>query len=297
MPLDLLDFLNAAGQGFAGYQEAKDFVDQRERAQAMEDEDREEEKRVRALEKALLSLELEQRAEGPQERYSVQDGQVVPQGGFTDRGAAEQAAEAARARARRTDLSDRNRQVLHAERVAEARARGTAAGTPPRPEGAGARPTEAQMRFGLGLARAEPAFQQIEQLMELFGGRVPETSLFRVVPGLGQYATPADVQAYNQAAEAIASAILRAESGAAISAEEAKSYARQFLPTPGDRPEVIRQKLEATRATLQRMRDLSGGAAGMQSPPSGPPSAPGTVQTDGPVNFYEKYPYLRPPGG
>jgi len=139
---------------------------------------------------------------------------------------------------------------------------------PPRATaGAGAsRPTEVQARIRVALPRAEEAMRQIEDFLGFDpetgefaeeGGRVPvESFLGRVTPG--RFLQPEDVQAYDRAAEAVASAILRVESGAAITRQEIESYKRQFIPQPGDRPEVIRNKLSALRSTLASMRAVAG---------------------------------------
>lgn len=125
----------------------------------------------------------------------------------------------------------------------------------PRPTGTN-RPSEMQARMRVAYSRAIPALQRIESFLNE-SGRIPETSfLDKVTPG--RYFQPEDVQAYNQAAEAIASAILRIESGAAISEHEIRSYKKQFIPQPGDKPEVIQQKLDALRVTLEAIRQAAG---------------------------------------
>lgn len=156
---------------------------------------------------------------------------------------------------------------------------------PPRATGSGRPITEGQAKMQVALSRAEPALRTIEAFLgydpetDTFaegGGRVPEESFIgRITPG--RYFQSPEIQAYDQAAEAIASAILRIESGAAISAQEIESYRRQFIPQPGDKPEVIRQKLHALRTTLDAIRRASGveGAPGAAMPdrPAASPSA------------------------
>ena len=141
-------------------------------------------------------------------------------------------------------------------------------------------PTETQSKMRVALSRAEPALRQIEAFLgydpatDSFApgrGRVPEESfLGRYTPG--RYFQSPEVQAYDQAAEALVSAILRIESGAAITEQELESYKRQFIPRPGDRPEVIRQKLQTLRATLDAIRQASG-AEGAPAAPAPMPMA------------------------
>lgn len=149
---------------------------------------------------------------------------------------------------------------------------------PPRAtEAAGpGRITETQARLRVAYARAAPALEQIERFLGYDpttgtfaegGGRVPvESFLGQITPG--RFFQSGDVQAYDRAAEAIASAILRVESGAAITQQEIESYKRQFIPQPGDRPEVIRRKLQALRATLEAIQQAAGIDDGVEVPPA-----------------------------
>lgn len=149
---------------------------------------------------------------------------------------------------------------------------------PPRAtEAAGpGRITETQARLRVAYARAAPALEQIERFLGYDpttgtfaegGGRVPvESFLGQITPG--RFFQSGDVQAYDRAAEAIASAILRVESGAAITQQEIDSYKRQFIPRPGDRPEVIRRKLQALRATLEAIQQAAGIDDGVEVPPA-----------------------------
>lgn len=124
------------------------------------------------------------------------------------------------------------------------------------------RPTEQQARFGAVLPRAETALEDIQGLLKDFNNRVPNRTLLgRLGFGAGQFVTPEAEQRYNQAAEALATAILRSESGAAITEAEKEDYKRQFIPSPGDTPELIEQKLESLAVTLNAMRRLAGPAA------------------------------------
>src|SRR5690606_39299902 len=94
---------------------------------------------------------------------------------------------------------------------------------PPPRAGAAARPTEVQARIRVALPRAEEAIRQIEGFLGFDpttgtfaegGGRVPvESFLGRVTPG--RFLQPEDVQAYDRAAAAAASATPRVAPGAA----------------------------------------------------------------------------------
>lgn len=129
------------------------------------------------------------------------------------------------------------------------------AGLPDRPVTAtGGRPTEAQMRANLVTPRAE---QAAKDLMEFYETGAPIKSLASQIPIVGNFALSEDEQRMTQAAEVLASAVLRLESGAAITESEIKSYARQLLPVPGDSPEVLAQKKATVAKALDAMRAQS----------------------------------------
>jgi hypothetical protein len=60
-----------------------------------------------------------------------------------------------------------------------------------------------------------------------------------------------DYQSLDQARRQFINAILRRESGAAISAGEYDSYTRQYFPMPGDSPDVLRQKENARELAIK----------------------------------------------
>ena len=75
---------------------------------------------------------------------------------------------------------------------------------------------------------------------------------------LGNYAIDAKTQQYINAADNFIAAVLRKESGAAITEQERKDYWPQYIPVPGDKPEVIRQKLAARQNYMEGTRGASG---------------------------------------
>lgn len=62
-----------------------------------------------------------------------------------------------------------------------------------------------------------------------------------------------DRKRFDQASGAFINALLRRESGAAISDEEFARFGPQFIPSPGDGPEVLAQKAEARNAELKNL--------------------------------------------
>ncbi len=76
------------------------------------------------------------------------------------------------------------------------------------------------------------------------------------------------LKAYEQAKRDFISAILRKESGAAISAGEYVEEGKKYFPQPGDGPDVLQQKTESRAQALANMQAQSGHA--WQSIPSVP---------------------------
>ncbi len=59
-----------------------------------------------------------------------------------------------------------------------------------------------------------------------------------------------EFQQLDQSKRQFVNAILRRESGAAISASENDNYTRQYFPVPGDKPEVIKHKAESRKLAI-----------------------------------------------
>lgn len=67
-------------------------------------------------------------------------------------------------------------------------------------------------------------------------------------------------QEYEQASRNFISAVLRKESGAAISDQEYTNESKKYIPQPGDSKEVIQQKAEARKLAIQNLKFDSGKA-------------------------------------
>lgn len=138
--------------------------------------------------------------------------------------------------------------------VAETRSRATAARA--------VKPTEFNNKAALVAPRAAEADQLIDQLGN------PEVSIFmrgaQAVPILGQFALNDDQQQLQQAGEVLATAILRLESGAAVSEQEAERYAKQFIPQPGDSDDLLQQKARLRDIAVQRLQAAAGPALARQ---------------------------------
>lgn len=84
---------------------------------------------------------------------------------------------------------------------------------------------------------------------------------------LGNYAQSAEYQKYKQASSNFITALLRQESGAAISKSEFERYDREYMPQPGDSSEVLAQKSEARRIAIEGMK--KGAGPGYRPPTAG----------------------------
>ena len=75
-----------------------------------------------------------------------------------------------------------------------------------------------------------------------------------------------EYQSYDQAARNFINAVLRRESGAAISPAEFANARRQYLPVPGDTPQTLQQKRANRQTVLQNLQREAGRA--YQEPPT-----------------------------
>jgi hypothetical protein len=122
--------------------------------------------------------------------------------------------------------------------------------------------TEAQgnaLGFGIRAREADAIYDKLQASgADVAGGPQRVASS---VPFVGNYFTPENLQKANQAKTNFISAVLRKESGAAISAAEFTNEDKKYFPQPGDTPDVIRQKSEARKTAIgvlqiQAGRDL-----------------------------------------
>lgn len=75
---------------------------------------------------------------------------------------------------------------------------------------------------------------------------------------IGNFIVSPERQQFDQAARDFINASLRRESGAVISEQEFANARQQYLPMPGDSPEVLRQKAENRRLQIEGIRAASG---------------------------------------
>jgi hypothetical protein len=109
--------------------------------------------------------------------------------------------------------------------------------------------------FGRRLEQAEGVF---EKLADQGYDRTEFGQSFRsILPG---FTKPDELKSQEQAERNFVNAVLRRESGAAISASEFDSAEEQYFPRPGDTPQVIEQKRQNREQVLNQLRAEAGNA-------------------------------------
>ena len=142
----------------------------------------------------------------------------------------------------------------------------------PRAQGSAAeigmgKPTEASDRAGIFYNRAAPASQNINSA--LASGYIPSDADYEFTLGAlsgapnavaNRLVTDQGRKFYNDA-QNFMMAVLRPDTGAAFGKEEFQSYARVFIPLPGDDPATVQAKAEARAVALAALHGTSRGSA------------------------------------
>ena len=123
--------------------------------------------------------------------------------------------------------------------------------------------TEQERRAATVLPRASVGYDVILDLVDEFGGGPGLQVMFGT--GLGRFAQREQVQRYNAAGAAIASAFLRVESGAAITVAEAEDMMRTMLPQPGDKDGTVALKLEMLQAQMGALQNAASLVPGVET--------------------------------
>lgn len=112
------------------------------------------------------------------------------------------------------------------------------------PTGSSAKFTEGQSKDNVYSTRARGALEVLDPLAETLTSRVDRGA--EMVPfGLARGVQSDDYQVAQQAGTEFLQAILRKDTGAAITTDETESYGRVYLPQPGDGPAVLEAKRQA----------------------------------------------------
>lgn len=115
--------------------------------------------------------------------------------------------------------------------------------------------TEGQSKDAVFSTRAEGALPLIDQFGDsltgqegIVGGTVGQ------LPVVGNFAKSEGYQQAEQAGKEFLQAILRKDTGAAITADETSEYGSVYLPRPGDTPATLEQKKVSRRRALEAIK-------------------------------------------
>lgn len=112
--------------------------------------------------------------------------------------------------------------------------------------------TEQQSKDLVYWQRATGISEKLDQMGEALANY--GDSLKSQVPVFGNAMVSAEYQQARQAGEEWLSAVLRKDTGAALTAQEMEFYGRTYLPQPGDGPEVLSQKQAARKRAEEGIR-------------------------------------------
>ena len=121
--------------------------------------------------------------------------------------------------------------------------------------GAGQKPfTEGQSKSVTYATRAKGALPTLDSFGDALTS-FSQTAAGAVPMNLGRLAQTPEFQQAQQAGDEFLQAILRKDTGAAITPAEMDEYGRTYLPQPGDTPQVLAQKKEARARAVQAMEN------------------------------------------
>lgn len=86
------------------------------------------------------------------------------------------------------------------------------------------------------------------------------------IPIVGNYLVGPEYQKYDQAQRDFINAVLRRESGAAISESEFQNARKQYFPQPGDGPEVLAQKADNRKLAIESLRQSANPVPSFNAP-------------------------------
>lgn len=113
--------------------------------------------------------------------------------------------------------------------------------------------TEAQSKDTTFAVRAEGALP----ILDKFGNALtslPESAAGALPGGVGNYMQSPEYQQAQQAGTEFLQAILRKDTGAAITPQETAEYGKVYLPRPGDSPAVLAQKQTSRTRALEALK-------------------------------------------
>jgi hypothetical protein len=144
-----------------------------------------------------------------------------------------------------------------------------------KPPAGGGVPTEDERKAAGWLAQAENAWNNMSNIIQKNPSAIEQGLIERVLPeGVANVARSEDRQMFLQGARSLSEAALRAATGAGVNYEEARQKVEELTPIYGDKPAVIKQKLDSIKVYLDSLKSRAGRALPKQRQPSQRPIAP-----------------------
>lgn len=180
----------------------------------------------------------------------------------------------------------------------------------PHPLPRNAAPTEAQSNAKIYSERLAYNEKVLEELGKKYDptslARLPQEAPFGLGDGVLRVARSDAANQYIDAKKNWIAAVLRKESGAAISDSEYSNADKQYFPQVGDGPEAIRQKAEMRKLVQQQMGKIGnppqvelpfGGGEDLPPPPGAQPSSAPSSSPDAPVAIQTRAQFNALPSG
>lgn len=112
--------------------------------------------------------------------------------------------------------------------------------------------TEGQSKDAVYATRAQGALTDIDQYGDALTGAADNA--VSAVPGVGNAMVSKEFQLAQNAGNEFLQAILRKDTGAAITTQEMEEYGKTYLPAFGDKPETLERKKVARRRALEALK-------------------------------------------
>lgn len=146
--------------------------------------------------------------------------------------------------------------------------------------------TEQQSKDLVYLTRGESAINTLDALDKKLAS--PKDRALAALPG-GNFAVSSEFQQADQAGREFLAAVLRKDTGAAITNQEFDIYGKMYLPQPGDSQAVLEQKAQQRRVALDAIRSGLGTASSAAPPKANAAKnaasqAPVAIKTDADYN-------------
>jgi len=135
-----------------------------------------------------------------------------------------------------------------------------------KPPAGGGSPTEDERKAAGWLAQAENAWNNMSNIIKKNPRAIEQGLMERVVPeGVANVVRSEHRQMFLHGARSLAEAALRAATGAGVNYEEARQKIEELTPVYGDKPAVIKQKLDSIKVYIDALKSRAGRALPKQA--------------------------------